>query len=129
MRRFKKSSPTNQTKHPLYSRWQGLRARCNNPKDSGYLHYGAKGVQFCDKWATDFFAFVEDVGMPPHPKARLKRIDKRGNYEPGNTKWVIPPSAATPPAPAVQYWTPPKVVFRWMGWTLFYKEEEYRRAA
>lgn len=74
--------------HPLYRRWAGIKQRCKNPKNRSYKNYGARGVAICERWDNDFWAFVEDVGLPPSTKHSLDRIDFNGNYEPGNVRWA-----------------------------------------
>ncbi len=44
-------------KHPLYSLWQGIRRRCNDPKMDNYYRYGAIGVKVCKEWDNDFMTF------------------------------------------------------------------------
>src|SRR4051812_43103808 len=40
----------NWKRHPLYYTWLHMRARCHNPNDQDYQHYGARGIQVCDRW-------------------------------------------------------------------------------
>ena len=42
--------------HPLYSTWEGMNSRCNNPKDWAYRYYGGRGITVCDEW-KDFATF------------------------------------------------------------------------
>jgi len=60
--------------------------RCNNPKDTGFKYYGARGISVCERWHK-FEAFFADVGERP-PGLTLDRRDPRGNYEPSNWKWA-----------------------------------------
>lgn len=39
-----------------------------------------------EPWA-DFLKFFEDVGLAPTPTCKFVRIDKSGNFEPGNVEW------------------------------------------
>ena len=56
-----------------YSSWASMVARCNNPKSTSYLYYGAVGVKVCQRWET-FTSFLEDMGEAPEGKT-LDRID------------------------------------------------------
>ena len=72
--------------HPLYTRWQSIKRRCNNPKSHAYGQYGGRGIKLCERWHT-FANFVEDMGEIP-PGLTIDRIDNDGDYEPGNVRLV-----------------------------------------
>lgn len=75
--------------HPLYCRWEAMRARCSNPSNHKYHLYGGRGISVCRRW-DDFTAFLADVGMPPSDRHSLDRIDGSGDYEPENVRWATP---------------------------------------
>jgi hypothetical protein len=77
----------NRTKHPSYSCWLMMRARCNTPGATGYAHYGGRGIRVCERWAS-FEAFVEDMGPRPSPRHTVERRDGEGHYEPSNCFWA-----------------------------------------
>lgn len=75
------------SKHPLYYVWHTMIARCHKPTSAAYQYYGARGIQVCERWRSDFSAFAEDVGSRP-VGLQLDRIDNDGDYEPGNVRWA-----------------------------------------
>jgi hypothetical protein len=73
--------------HPLYSTWHSIKSRCHCKSRKDWLYYGGRGITVCDRWIHSFDAFVEDVGERP-PGMILGRIDRDGNYEPNNCRWM-----------------------------------------
>lgn len=72
----------------LYNIWKDMRKRCNNPSATNYKHYGAKGIIVSEEW-NDFSVFrvwSESNGYEDH--LTIDRIESRGNYDPGNCRWV-----------------------------------------
>lgn len=70
-----------------YYVWQGMKARCNNPKHKSFNDYGARGISVCERWAHSFENFISDMG--PRPAGHtIDRTDSCGNYEPSNCMWA-----------------------------------------
>lgn len=72
-----------------YAAWNGIKARCGNPKDKGYKNYGGRGIRVCPEWHDSFEAFLRDIGPRPSEDHSIDRYPNNdGNYEPGNVRWA-----------------------------------------
>lgn len=71
----------------VYSIWQTIKQRTNNPNDDSYPYYGGRGIALCDRW-HDFQNFLEDMGEPSANSYTLDRVNNDGNYEPSNCRWA-----------------------------------------
>jgi len=70
-----------------HNSWRGISNRCDNPLDTSYKNYGAKGVTYDPRW-VDFREFLKDMGVRPSKQHWLDRIDPFGNYTPQNCRWL-----------------------------------------
>lgn len=73
----------------IYSIWNSMRDRCNNPNCSGYEHYGARGIKVCDEWNKDFCLFyVWAINNGYTDSLTIDRMDVNGDYTPTNCRFV-----------------------------------------
>jgi hypothetical protein len=70
-----------------YTAWKHMNHRCTNVRDPEWPNYGGRGIRVCAAWASDFGAFLSDVGHAPRGHS-LDRINNDGHYEPGNVRWA-----------------------------------------
>lgn len=76
-------------KHPLYSVWAGMLARCTSDKHEAYRNYGGRGIAVCLEWAFSFQRFYEWSLLAGYKKGlELDRRDNDDGYFPGNCRWI-----------------------------------------
>lgn len=71
--------------------WNGMKARCYNPKSKSYKSYGGRGIRICDEWLGEngFRNFHEWAFKNGYSDTlEIDRINNDGNYEPSNCQWI-----------------------------------------
>jgi hypothetical protein len=68
--------------------WSSAIRRCHDPRTSAFKNYGGRGIEVCDRWRKDFWAFVADMGPRPSAEHTLERIENDKGYLPTNVRWA-----------------------------------------
>ncbi len=71
----------------IYSIWQMMIQRCENPKNKKFHIYGGKGITVDDKWKT-FKGFFSEMGDTYRDGLSIDRKDSGLGYNVSNCRWI-----------------------------------------
>ena len=71
----------------IYSIWEAMKKRCDNPNSINYKHYGGKGIAYQESWGM-FMNFWCDMGSGYQPWLTLDRINSAKGYSKINCRWI-----------------------------------------
>lgn len=80
---------TEEMKH-LGQKWNGMKRRCYNKRDSHYPVYGGRGIGVCQEWRQNSLPFVQwALDQPSYkPGLTINRIDNDRGYSPDNCDFI-----------------------------------------
>lgn len=73
--------------HSVYQAWENMKTRCRNPKSTQWIWYGARGIDFYERWDI-FENFYEDMFGTWKEGLTLDRRDNELGYSKENCRWV-----------------------------------------
>jgi hypothetical protein len=72
--------------HPAYTKWVGIKTRCDNPNNEFYSSYGGRGITYTPAWRT-FGGFWKDMESGYERGLEIDRINNNDSYSKENCKW------------------------------------------
>ncbi len=72
----------------LHKTWDKMISRCTDKNCKSFADYGGRGIEVCDEWRTNFFAFRAWALISGYSdELTIDRIDNSKSYCPDNCKW------------------------------------------
>jgi hypothetical protein len=72
----------------LYKVRSHMLSRCYNKKDKSYVHYGARGIDVCERWRNSAVDFYNDLISSYKEGLQIDRVDNNKGYHPDNVRWA-----------------------------------------
>lgn len=76
----------------LYRIWKNMNARCHNPSNPAYEHYGGRGIEVDYSWREindrGYYNFLDHVYPRPSKKYSLERVNGDKGYSRENVIWA-----------------------------------------